>query len=576
MGAVYEALDLRLKTRVALKQTTEDDPEYLAAFEREAQLLAGLQHSGIPHVSDYFTDGQGQFLVMQYIEGANLDDLCKQERGPLPVMQVLGWADELLDVLTYLHSRTPPIFHRDIKPSNIKRTPEGKLILLDFGLAKGTAAATSLQSKSAKSVFGYTLDFAPLEQIQGQGTDARSDLYSLAATLYWLLAEKELQNVLTRAGTVYQGQPDPLRPLHEVNPHVPRQVSNALMQALAIKRDDRPPDAPTLKAALRRSVAVSAVPHKQARATEPLVPREQEAARQRALLSNMLFPVTLEQWQVTLAHLSTTFGQPNGYFCYVPQGTYAVGGWGKGVPSQPNRPAVQHALPQYWIARHQITNAQFRLFVEGDGYTNKHYWTSNGWSWRTGNKRTKPYWWDDTRYNQPNQPVVGVTWYEVMAYATWLTQQLAGALPEGYAIRLPTEAEWEVAAAYDGQGNRRMYPWGDTPAPDADRAIFKDAQGNKRGAAAPVGERAAGAAACGAHDLAGNVWEWCASSYKGYPQAAATGQKDFTGDHSDAPLRGSSWYYNITYMHCGARFGIPPVSRLDSYGLRVVCAPSLR
>ncbi|NJL06749.1 MAG: formylglycine-generating enzyme family protein, partial [Chloroflexaceae bacterium] len=153
-----------------------------------------------------------------------------------------------------------------------------------------------------------------------------------------------------------------------------------------------------------------------------------QAGRLLGILGDPRYPVTLEQWQKELAQCNATFGQPNGYFCYVPQGTYAVGGWGKDVPGQPNRPAVQHALPQYWIARHQITNAQFRLFVEGDGYTNPDYWTPKGWEWRTKSKRTKPYWWDDTRYNQPNQPVVGVTWYEVMAYATWLTQQLAGAL----------------------------------------------------------------------------------------------------------------------------------------------------
>ncbi len=304
---------------------------------------------------------------------------------------------------------------------------------------------------------------------------------------------------------------------------------------------------------------------------------QRERIRAGALLGELgdpRCPTTLEQWQVQLAQRSTTFGQPHGYFCYVPKGTYAVGGWGEDVQGQPNTPAVQHPLQPYWIARYPITNAQFRPFVEGDGYTNKGYWMRAGWAWRTRNERTAPSFWDDARFNQANQPVVGVTWYEVMAYAAWLTQQLAGALPEGYEIRLPTEAEWEVAAAYDGQGTHRRYPWGDGPEPDGDHAIFEDAQGNNLGAAAPVGVCAAGAAACGAADMTGNVFEWCASSYAGYPQAAADFKKDVTGDDSYSPLRGGSWWSKITYMTCGARYRLRPVDwNYDSFGVRVVCAP---
>ncbi|NJL06672.1 MAG: formylglycine-generating enzyme family protein, partial [Chloroflexaceae bacterium] len=164
-----------------------------------------------------------------------------------------------------------------------------------------------------------------------------------------------------------------------------------------------------------------------------------------------------------------------------------MGGWGEDVKNQPDRPAVPHALPQYWIARTPITNAQWQAWVDAGGEPS--------------------YAADESRSNTLNQPVVAVTWFMCRDFCAWLTQQLAGALPEGYEIRLPTEAEWEVAAAYDGRGNRRMYPWGDTPEPNADHAIFADAQGNNLGAAAPVGVCVAGAAACGAADMAGNVFE---------------------------------------------------------------------
>ncbi len=292
-------------------------------------------------------------------------------------------------------------------------------------------------------------------------------------------------------------------------------------------------------------------------------------------LGDPRFPVTLEQWRVELMQRNTTFGQPHGYLCYIPGGSYAVGGWGEDVRNQPNTPAAQHKLKPYWIARYPITNAQFRPFVEGDGYTNEGYWTPDGWAWRTELKHTAPTYWDDARFNQPNQPVVGVAWYDAMAYAAWLTQRLADELPDGYELRLPTEAEWEVAAAYDGQGTRRHYPWGDGPEPDGDHAIFADAQGNNLGAAAPVGVCAAGVAACGADDMSGNVFEWCASSCDGYPQAAATFTKDGTDDDFGVPLRGGSWYFNSRYIPCISRNGFHPISfgGISYYGVRVVCAP---
>ena len=130
-------------------------------------------------------------------------------------------------------------------------------------------------------------------------------------------------------------------------------------------------------------------------------------------------------------------------------------------------------------------------------------------------------------------------------------------LLNGYAIRLPTEAEWKVAAAYDGQVPRRMYPWSDAPELDADHAIFADAQGNRLGAAAPVGVCAAGAAACGAVDMAGNVGEWCASSYKAHPQGAAAFTKDVTPDDYDVPRRGVIFCEIILHIYhstCGSGF----------------------
>src|SRR5258708_7941046 len=183
MGAVYEAIDTRLDATVALKETLFVEERLRKQFEREARLLARLQHPALPRVSDHFAEGDGAFLVMQYIAGDDFAEMITRRRGPFPQEQVMLWADQLLDALDYLHTQDPQIIHRDIKPQNLKVSGRGQIILLDFGLAKGQVGEIS-RVTTAASIFGYTPNYAPLEQVQGMGTDPRSDIYALAATLY--------------------------------------------------------------------------------------------------------------------------------------------------------------------------------------------------------------------------------------------------------------------------------------------------------------------------------------------------------------------------------------------------------
>ena len=189
------------------------------AFEREARLLASLRHPAVPNVSDHFSENEGQFLVMEYITGDDVETLFQARPGAVGVGETLDWADQLLDALAYLHAQDPPIVHRDIKPQNLKLSDRKQIVLLDFGLAKGHAADMTLTG--GKSLFGYTPAYAPLEQIRGSGTDPRSDLYSLGATLYHLLTGAAPADAVTRANAVIGGQPDPLRPASDLNPAVP-------------------------------------------------------------------------------------------------------------------------------------------------------------------------------------------------------------------------------------------------------------------------------------------------------------------------------------------------------------------
>lgn len=254
MGAVYEALDQRLDATVALKETLFADEKLRRQFEREARLLARLHHPALPRVSDHFTEGGGEFLVMQYIPGDDLAGIITQRRGPFPQEQVALWADQLLDALDYLHTQDPQIIHRDIKPQNLKLTGRGQIVLLDFGLAKGQVHELSRVGATA-SIFGYTPNYAPLEQVQGLGTDPRSDLYALAATLYHLITGTKPPDALTRAASVVNGQPDPLQLASEVNAAVHPAFSEVLRRALAQNRDQRYASAAEMRKALRANTA---------------------------------------------------------------------------------------------------------------------------------------------------------------------------------------------------------------------------------------------------------------------------------------------------------------------------------
>lgn len=253
MGEVYLAVDQRLGSAVALKRTKfEQDSPLMDAFEREARILARLRHPVLPKVSDHFADPDGQFLVMEHISGDDLDKRLSTANKPFPVSWVMFWADQLLDALNYLHSHTPPIIHRDIKPQNLKLTDENHIILLDFGLSKDFETG-SKEAPASGSVVGYSPHFASMEQVRGTGTDARSDLYSLSATLYQLLSNTVPTDSLTRAEAIVGGEDDPLQPLTALNPDVSKAISDVILTGMSVRQDQRWPSAAQMQKALRRA-----------------------------------------------------------------------------------------------------------------------------------------------------------------------------------------------------------------------------------------------------------------------------------------------------------------------------------
>ncbi|MEK6588904.1 MAG: protein kinase [Chloroflexota bacterium] len=242
MGAVYLAYDQTLELRVALKENLNPNPESESQFRREAKLLASLRHPNLPRVTDHFILADNQYLVMDFIEGEDLQTHLVRQRPDTP--EVIRWADDVCEALTFLHTRQPPIIHRDLKPGNLKLQPNGRVVLVDFGIAKAFT-----QDQTATGARGMTPGFSPPEQFGGSGTDTRSDQYALAATLYYLMTGKQPANSIDR-----MLKQDDLKPPRQLNPNIPVPVEAALLHGLALRKDDRFPDVATFKDALHGGV----------------------------------------------------------------------------------------------------------------------------------------------------------------------------------------------------------------------------------------------------------------------------------------------------------------------------------
>ncbi|MEW5869261.1 MAG: serine/threonine-protein kinase [Chloroflexota bacterium] len=230
-GAVYRAWDLSLKQPCAVKENLDASPQAQRQFEREATILAGLRHSHLPRVTDYFfLPGQGQYLGMDFIDGYNLAEAVAQNGGPLPESRALQWVEQVCSALIYLHEQSPPIIHRDIKPQNIIITPGGQAILVDFGISKIFDPVLSTTGGAR----GVTPGFSPPEQYGRARTDPRSDLYALAATLYYLLTAQEPPDAIERL--VHHA---PLAPPRQHSPAISPAVEQAMLRALETDSQDR-------------------------------------------------------------------------------------------------------------------------------------------------------------------------------------------------------------------------------------------------------------------------------------------------------------------------------------------------
>ncbi|HEU5377843.1 MAG TPA: protein kinase, partial [Ktedonobacteraceae bacterium] len=243
MSAIYQALDMKMEQRrVAIKEMSQENldeqerAEAVARFQQEARLLGSLQHPNLPHIYDAFGINGRSFLVMDYIEGKTLLELLHKAGQPLLVDQVLSYAEQLCDVLAYLHQQRPPVIFRDLKPTNVMVTPGGHVYLIDFGIARFFK-----EGQAQDTVMLGSPGYAPPEQHGSGQTNPRSDLYALGATLHCCLSNRD---------PYYSTDRFTFAPVRHFNAQVPPELDRLIARLLTLDENKRPASALEVKQAL--------------------------------------------------------------------------------------------------------------------------------------------------------------------------------------------------------------------------------------------------------------------------------------------------------------------------------------
>jgi formylglycine-generating enzyme required for sulfatase activity len=259
-----------------------------------------------------------------------------------------------------------------------------------------------------------------------------------------------------------------------------------------------------------------------------------------------------------LAYATALLEQMGCPMVWIPPGSFLMGSEERKkdvLPKVDESPQHEVRLEGYWIGRYPVTHAEYQRFIEGGGYQSREYWTEAGWRWK--GDRTQPAYWDEEQYNNPQQPVVGVSWHEAMAYCCWLSEKT------GLPVRLPSEAEWEKAArGTDG----RIWPWGD----EFDKGKCNTSESGIR-TTTPVGKYSPqGDSPRGCADMAGNVLEWTGSLKKDYPYQPDDDSREPDANDSRV-LRGGSFYLNAMGGRCACRLGDLPGGVWYYSGFRYGC-----
>jgi len=565
-GAVYRAYDLAIKRPCALKENFETSSQAQKQFEREAVMLANLSHPNLPRVTDHFViPGQGQYLVMDFVEGEDLQEKLDRVGGPLPESQVMPWIEQVCDALSCLHDQQSPIIHRDVKPANIKITADGKAILVDFGIAK----AYDPHLKTTIGARAVTPGYSPPEQYGAGTTDARSDVYALGATLYALLTGQQPPASTDRAAGVFLAPPSSLNP--GVSPH----IEIAIEKAMALSQAERFQTVAEFQSALHPRkkwiwaiLAVLAVsimalivfslweepspdvsgvasptwtedilpsgtpvlptnPAFKATATIQSLYETQTAVAATGAVTSIPSATSTPSPTPALTIGDTLVSPKDGMvMMYVPAGEFLMGLTDSQIDYVQAHSAdcdnvldvskPQHTvnLDAYWIYKTEVSNAMYQLCVAEGSCAQP----------RAFRSETRSDYYLNPNYSQ--YPVVFVDWDDANNYCRW-----AGG-------RLSTEAEWEKAArGTDG----RLFPWGNQ-LPNSQLANIDLYFGDTT----PVNSFSESENPYGVLNMAGNVYEWVADwylsdYYLASPYDNPVGPNNTSGVLNKRVVRGGNW-----------------------------------
>ncbi len=623
-GAVYLALDPRLRRRVAVKvlnAAVSGDPAVRARFTREARVMASLDHSAIVPVFDFGEEDGEFFLVLRHCAGGTLGEALARRmedgRGPFSPAEALALLGPVGGALDAAHARG--VVHRDLKPGNILLDEHGQPAVADFGLVRLLAKGDAEESLSVSGVaLGSPLYMAP-EQWEGDKgrVSGRTDLYALGCIAFQLLVGRAPFAAASAPALMIQHLEAPAPRLADARPGLPAAWDAAVARLLAKDPAERFATAGDflrgLQAAGPGSAALPAVvPDDRPLASPPtLLPPPAESARPAR-------GVPLWAWAV------------GGALCGAAILTLILRGGndpGRGTPTVPTpsplvAPTASPAIPRAASADplaatreqpHEIPGLGMRFvpvpiasgqvlfsvtetrvrdyaaFVAETGHDTSRgeqmYATrADGWKRRDNASWREPGW-EQTE----EHPVVGVSWEEANQFCEWLTarERRAGRIPERLRYRLPTDLEWSAAAGLANEPGatardrddkvRGVYPWGTEwpPPPGAGNFAGEEARvgrepedfpvlAGRRDAfprTAPVGSFAPNA--LGLHDLAGNVWEWCADPYPTLVGISRVIRGGSWANADAARLQTSCRGYD-TPGHRGDRIGFRPVLAEDS------------
>ncbi len=603
MGEVFLAEDLNLSRKVAIKMLAPElmrNPEIVERFKQEAQVQSSLLHPNIVALYNFFIEDDKFYMVMEYVEGETLAQRLKR-LGMMPANFCLPIFEQILQAVAFAHSKG--IIHRDLKPSNIIISNNNVVKIMDFGIAKifGVDGKTKMGTKMG------TVNYMSPEQVRGEVVDNRTDIYSLAITLYEMLTGKnpygdlhDKSEYLIMEKIIKEGLKDP----REYNQYIPNWLVDIIYKATAKDRNYRIPNAMVFLNLIKSGPNAQNIPPKvnpQQNFQQPNVtpnadkssvnieppkkPKEEandvskpKSSKKLVLIILLiLVPLILggvyflfikdsvsdntelsssdESQNTTESRQSSNHPYKINNAVFVKGGSFIMGNY-YGVDNQ--KPEHEVYLNDFYISKYEVTVAEFEKFVDATGYrtTSERYGYAYMWS---GNKCVQVNglnWRYDVNANlrdayEKNHPVIYVSWEDANAFARWVGG------------RLPTEAEWEYAAK--GGINKDNYTFSGSDYINEVGYYFF----NSNKTTHPVGTLNPNS--LGLYDMTGNVGEWCYDYYdpeyysispRNNPKGPSTGDKHVT--------RGGAW--GNSEKNCGVTVRSINYSELgdNAVGFRVV------